>query len=74
MHDVTHRMRWPSLFQLLALTKVAKFADIAKAADTPIKRSQACASGAMSLVMCVGCAWEMFERVRHENADWMRCA
>ncbi|CAL1171754.1 unnamed protein product [Cladocopium goreaui] len=28
---------------------------------------------AMSLVMCVGCAWEMFERVRHENADWMFC-
>lgn len=28
---------------------------------------------AMSMVMCVGCAWEMFERVRHENADWMFC-
>eukprot|EP00434_Breviolum_minutum_P026039 symbB.v1.2.023017.t1/scaffold2016.1/size116345/2 len=28
---------------------------------------------AMSVILCVGCAWEMIQRVRHEDAEWMFC-
>eukprot|EP00913_Durusdinium_trenchii_P029851 g27973.t1 len=28
---------------------------------------------AMSLVLCVGCAWEMFRRAQSENTEWMFC-
>lgn len=31
------------------------------------------ASGAMSLILCVGCAWEMIQRVQNESVEWMYC-
>eukprot|EP00438_Fugacium_kawagutii_P036143 Skav228012 [mRNA] locus=scaffold1073:37465:53785:+ [translate_table: standard] len=28
---------------------------------------------AMSLILCVGCAWEMIQRVQNESGEWMFC-